>query len=249
MVAAGRRVAAVATLSRHVSSWSATRRTSRPAWSWRVRRLRMRTTIGRRRTTPPVSRAGRSAPEASDDRRTGWKLVRRVVADGAGYVKIMTENGSTPGAPNLPALSNDTIVAGVAEAHKLGKMAVAHALSVRAFEQAIDAKIDGLVHLFTSSTGPPTPRSSVRSRRPTCLLPRACLSTGRSWARPAPRSRTAWPLTQPPASPDAGGVPFPSPGGRIVPDLDRELSRGEPGHGCSGGVGVVEGGRHRGLRA
>ncbi|MFC8828251.1 amidohydrolase family protein [Streptomyces sp. NPDC057137] len=105
------------------------------------------------------------------------KLVRRVVADGADYVKIMIEDGSTLGAPNLPALSNDTIVAGVAEAHKLGKMAVAHALSVLAFEQAIDAKIDGLVHLFIDR---PADSRIVRKVADAKVFVTACLCLNRS---------------------------------------------------------------------
>ncbi|MYV51076.1 amidohydrolase family protein [Streptomyces sp. SID3212] len=105
------------------------------------------------------------------------KLIRRVVADGADYVKIMIEDGSVLGATDLPALSNDTIVASVAEAHKLGKMAVAHALTVQAFEQAIDAKMDGLVHLFIDR---PADAKIVRKVADSKAFVTACLCLNRS---------------------------------------------------------------------
>ncbi|MFJ8148660.1 amidohydrolase family protein [Streptomyces sp. NPDC096048] len=80
--------------------------------------------------------------------REAIKMIRRLVADKADYIKIMIEEGTVLGEPDLPTLSNDTIVAAVTEAQKLGKMTLAHTLTIPATEQAIDAGIDGLAHLF-----------------------------------------------------------------------------------------------------
>ncbi|MEV6714725.1 amidohydrolase family protein [Lentzea sp. NPDC051208] len=74
--------------------------------------------------------------------------VRKRVDGGSDYIKIMIEDGRVLGAPNLPVMSDATVKAAVSEAQRLGKLAVAHALTVEATEQALGAGMNGLSHLF-----------------------------------------------------------------------------------------------------
>jgi len=76
------------------------------------------------------------------------KHVAKQVAGGADYIKIFIEDGTIVGYPNLPTPRDDTIRAAVSEAHKYEKMALFHATTLAATEQAIAAGADGLVHLF-----------------------------------------------------------------------------------------------------
>ena len=64
------------------------------------------------------------------------------------YIKFMIDDGSIEGAPGLPMLDQATLDAGVAEAHRLGMLTVAHALTIETTRMAIEAGIDGVVHVF-----------------------------------------------------------------------------------------------------
>jgi len=75
-------------------------------------------------------------------------FIPRLEAAGSDYIKFMIDDGTVEGAPGLPVLDDETIAAGVAEAHRRGLMTVAHTLTVDATLSAVDAGIDGLVHLF-----------------------------------------------------------------------------------------------------
>ncbi|MDR3574388.1 MAG: amidohydrolase family protein [Anaerolineaceae bacterium] len=70
------------------------------------------------------------------------------VAEGADYIKIFIEDGTMVGYPGLSVLSNETLLASVREAHRYGKMAIAHATTAAAARQAIAAGVDGLAHVF-----------------------------------------------------------------------------------------------------
>ena len=101
-------------------------------------------------------------PEAGDDEGHGHgfafpavstpteaaHLVARLVNEGSDYIKVMIEEGSVLGAPGLPLLSNETLTTAVSEAHRYGKMIIAHTLTMSATRQAITAGVDGLAHLF-----------------------------------------------------------------------------------------------------
>ena len=76
------------------------------------------------------------------------KFVARQVAGGADYIKIFIEDGSCVGFPGLPVLDDETLLAGVKEAHRLGKMAIAHVTTLEGGRRAIAAGVDGLAHLF-----------------------------------------------------------------------------------------------------
>jgi len=76
------------------------------------------------------------------------KFVDKQVAEGADYIKIFLEDGSTIGFPGLPVLDDETIRAAVKEAHRLNKMAIAHVTTLEGGQRAIAAGVDGLAHLF-----------------------------------------------------------------------------------------------------
>ena len=83
-----------------------------------------------------------STPQEATD------FVDQLVASGSDYIKIMIEEGSVLGAPGLPLLNNETIVAAVRAAHRHNKLAIAHTQTVSTTQQAIAAGMDGLAHLF-----------------------------------------------------------------------------------------------------
>ena len=70
------------------------------------------------------------------------------IASGADYVKIMIEEGSVLAAPGLPMMSNETVKTAVNEAHRHNKLAIAHVLTYAATQEAIEAGMDGLAHVF-----------------------------------------------------------------------------------------------------
>ncbi len=75
-------------------------------------------------------------------------LVEQLVVSGSDYIKVMIEEGSVLASPGLPMMSNETLLAAVAAAHRHGKIVLAHALTLQATWQAVDAGVDGLSHLF-----------------------------------------------------------------------------------------------------
>jgi imidazolonepropionase-like amidohydrolase len=76
------------------------------------------------------------------------KVVAKRVEQNADYIKIMIEDGTVFGKPGTPDITDETLAAACSEAHSYGKMAVAHALTIKAYERAINAGIDGLMHVF-----------------------------------------------------------------------------------------------------
>ena len=76
------------------------------------------------------------------------KFVNKQVTNGADYIKIFIEDGTTVGFPGLTVISNNILLAAVKEAHRLGKMAIAHVTTFEGAQKAISAGVDGLAHLF-----------------------------------------------------------------------------------------------------
>ncbi len=70
------------------------------------------------------------------------------VAEGSDYIKIFMEDGSVLGTPGLPVLNDETLHAAVREAHRYGKIAIAHATTAALTQQVIAAGVDGLAHMF-----------------------------------------------------------------------------------------------------
>jgi len=75
-------------------------------------------------------------------------FVRRQVQNGADYIKIMIEEGTVMNAPGLPMIEPAVLGAAVDEAHKLGKIVIAHVLTAEAAKTAVEIGVDGLAHLF-----------------------------------------------------------------------------------------------------
>jgi imidazolonepropionase-like amidohydrolase len=76
------------------------------------------------------------------------KFVNKQITNGADYIKIFIEDGSTIGFPGLKVTSNESLLAAVNETHRHGKMAIAHVTTVEGGQKAISAGVDGLAHLF-----------------------------------------------------------------------------------------------------
>jgi imidazolonepropionase-like amidohydrolase len=68
------------------------------------------------------------------------------VADGADYLKVVVDHGTTAGA-DLPVLGPDTVAALTGAAHAAGLTVVAHAASAADTKIALDAGVDGLAHV------------------------------------------------------------------------------------------------------
>ena len=90
----------------------------------------------------PIVRAKVTTPREAVD------VVGQLARAGSDYIKFMVDDGSVEGHPGLPMLDQATLNAGVTEAHRLGMLTVAHALTIEATRMSIDAGIDGLAHLF-----------------------------------------------------------------------------------------------------
>jgi len=75
-------------------------------------------------------------------------FIPQLIESGSDYIKFMIDDGRIEGHPGTPMLDQATLNAGVAEAHRHGMLAVAHALTVDATRMAAEAGIDGLVHIF-----------------------------------------------------------------------------------------------------
>jgi len=84
------------------------------------------------------------------------KFVDKQIAQGADYIKIFIEDGTCIGFPGLPVLNDETLNAAVKEAHRNGKMTIAHVTTAEGGRRAIAAGVDGLAHLFFDSQ--PTPK-------------------------------------------------------------------------------------------
>jgi imidazolonepropionase-like amidohydrolase len=69
------------------------------------------------------------------------------IAEGSDYIKIILENGKWINRP-IPTLDEPTVKALVAAAHHRNKLAVAHIGSAAEAREAVEAGVDGLMHLF-----------------------------------------------------------------------------------------------------
>lgn len=101
----------------------------------------------------PGGGGGRSAGEPplmpfSNTPEEAVAFIPQLIARGSDYIKFMVDDGSIEGHPGLPILDQATLNAGVAEAKRHGMLTVAHALTAETTRMAIEAGIDGLVHLF-----------------------------------------------------------------------------------------------------
>lgn len=76
------------------------------------------------------------------------------IAEGSDYIKIVIEDLSAYG-KSRPTLDRETVAALAQAAHARGKLAVAHVSTAATARQAIEAGVDGLIHLFTDRAADP----------------------------------------------------------------------------------------------
>lgn len=75
------------------------------------------------------------------------KVTRKLLKEGADFIKIMTSGGGTKGTnPALPSYSTEEITAAVEEAHKQGKTVTAHAHATKSIINSIEAGVDIIEH-------------------------------------------------------------------------------------------------------
>ncbi|PSK86220.1 imidazolonepropionase-like amidohydrolase [Murinocardiopsis flavida] len=76
------------------------------------------------------------------------------VAEGADFIKILIDDGSTTGTP-LPRLRDETVAALVEHSHARGMLTIAHALTAADAATAVRAGVDVLGHLYVDGPGDP----------------------------------------------------------------------------------------------
>ncbi|MEE4639048.1 MAG: amidohydrolase family protein [Wenzhouxiangella sp.] len=86
-----------------------------------------------------------TAPEQAEQ----WVDAR--IAEGSDFIKIVIEPGTLWGASPLPTLNEDTVRALVTAAKARGLMALAHVSTQADAIMAIEAGVDGLVHVFADA--------------------------------------------------------------------------------------------------
>ncbi len=77
------------------------------------------------------------------------KAARLQLAYGADSVKVTSGKGlEEQGDPRIPELTTAEMAAAVEEAHKRGKIVIAHAMGAQAIKNAVNAGVDSIVHGF-----------------------------------------------------------------------------------------------------
>lgn len=81
--------------------------------------------------------------------------VRKLVKEGADFIKIMATGGSTWSSnPLLPSYTVEEMTVIVDEAHRFGKLTAAHCASMQGIKNALDAGVDMIIHcVFEDETG------------------------------------------------------------------------------------------------
>ena len=73
--------------------------------------------------------------------------VRRMVKNGAGFIKVMTSGGTTRGSmPERAAYTLDELKVIVEEAHYRGRLVAGHAISTQSIVNCLDAGVDMIIH-------------------------------------------------------------------------------------------------------
>jgi imidazolonepropionase-like amidohydrolase len=86
------------------------------------------------------------------------------IDEGSDYIKIVYDDGKLYGL-NFPTVSKETMSAVVASAHRRGKLAVVHISTLERARDAIEAGMDGLVHIFSDRAPDPEFPRMVAARR------------------------------------------------------------------------------------
>ncbi len=92
--------------------------------------------------------------------------VRRLIKEGADYIKVTATGGTTATSfPLLPSFNVDELTALTETAHGLGKLTAAHCSSTQGIRNSLDAGIDMIIHcIFRDADGTDTYRPDVVER-------------------------------------------------------------------------------------
>ena len=91
----------------------------------------------------------------ADGEHAGRAAVRRLLKEGADYIKIVASGGSTRTSdPNRASYTVPELAAMTDEAHRHGKLTAAHCTSAAAVQNCLDAQVDMIIHcIFTEPDG------------------------------------------------------------------------------------------------
>ena len=82
------------------------------------------------------------------------QMVRRLVSDGADFIKMAGSGGGTPGSlTDYPSFSVAELQASVETAHGLGRRVTVHCTATAAIERAVSAHVDSIEHGYFGAPG------------------------------------------------------------------------------------------------
>ena len=104
------------------------------------------------------------------------KEVRKLIKEGADFIKIMATGGSTRTSyPGRPSYTVDELRVIVEEAHRFGKLTAAHCASVKGIENSLAAGVDMIIHcVFEDEDGRYKFRQDLADR----------LAAAKAWVNP-----------------------------------------------------------------
>lgn len=102
--------------------------------------------------------------------------VRKLVKEGADFIKIMATGGSTSSSnPLRPSYTLEELTAIVDEAQRFGKLTAAHCASMQGIKNSLDAGVDMIIHcVFEDETGMYEFREDLAEQ----------LATAKAWVNP-----------------------------------------------------------------
>ena len=97
------------------------------------------------------------------------KFVDDRIAEGSDFIKIIQDDGASYRLV-MPTLTNAQVAGIIAAAHKRGKLAVIHAATLKNCEDALNAGVDGLAHLYFDGAFDPD-FGNLAARRKAFVIP------------------------------------------------------------------------------
>ncbi len=97
------------------------------------------------------------------------KFVDDRIAEGSDFIKIIQDDGASYHL-SMPTLTNAQVAGIIAAAHKRGKLAVIHAATLKNCEDALNAGVDGLAHLYFDGASDPD-FGNLAARRKAFVIP------------------------------------------------------------------------------
>ncbi|HEY6392631.1 MAG TPA: amidohydrolase family protein [Bryobacteraceae bacterium] len=77
------------------------------------------------------------------------------IAEGSEFIKLIYDDATAFGFPQIPTLSKKTLAAAIAAAHQRNKLVIVHVASLQAALEAVEMGADGLAHLFVGPKSDP----------------------------------------------------------------------------------------------